>query len=92
MLGQICKKLKTNTTLYPTNDFKSASLIDLITPHPEFGFEVLKNGDNWCVYAILVKRAIDAGHGCKVYLSTTNIKTLAIIPLNILKKYAIDLA
>ena len=24
---------------------------DLITPHPEFGFEGLKDGDNWCVCA-----------------------------------------
>jgi len=65
---------------------------DLITPHPEFGFEGLKNGDNWCVCAIWVKRAIDAGHGCKVYLKRTNIKTLEIIPLEILKKNALDLS
>ena len=24
---------------------------DLITPHPEFGFSGLKDGDNWCVCA-----------------------------------------
>ena len=26
---------------------------DLITPHPEFGFPGLKDGDNWCVCAAL---------------------------------------
>ena len=25
---------------------------DLITPHPEFGFPGLKDGDNWCVCAV----------------------------------------
>ena len=36
---------------------------DLITPHPEFGFPGLKNGDNWCVCAGWVARAIEAGKG-----------------------------
>ena len=27
---------------------------DLITPHPEFGFPGLKDGDNWCVCACLL--------------------------------------
>ena len=34
---------------------------DLITPHPEFGFPGLKDGDNWCVCAGWVAKAIDAG-------------------------------
>jgi uncharacterized protein (DUF2237 family) len=54
-----------------TNDFLNwckENGNDLITPHPEFGFEGLKDGDNWCVCASWVKRAIDAGHGCKIYI------------------------
>ncbi len=31
---------------------------DLITPHPEFGFPGLKNGDSWCVCAGWVANAI----------------------------------
>ena len=65
---------------------------DLITPRPEFNFDGLKNGDCWCVRAIWFKRAVDAGHGCKIFLKSTNIKTLEIIELDILKKYAIDLS
>ena len=32
---------------------------DLITPHPEFGFPGLKDGDNWCVCAGWVARALE---------------------------------
>jgi len=65
---------------------------DLITPHPEFGFPGLKDGDNWCVCATWFARAVEAGKECKIYLKKTNEKTLKIIPLEILKKNAIDLS
>ena len=65
---------------------------DLVTPHPEFGFPGLKDGDNWCVCATWFARAIEAGKECKIYLKKTNEKTLKIIPLEILKKHAIDLS
>ena len=65
---------------------------DLITPHPEFGFPGLKNGDRWCVCASWFARALEAGKECKIYLKKTNEKTLKIIPLEILKKHAIDLS
>ena len=65
---------------------------DLITPHPEFGFPGLKDGDCWCVCAVWFKRAVDAGFPCKIFLKSTNKKTLEIINLQTLKKYAIDLA
>ena len=65
---------------------------DLITPRPEFNFDGLKSGDCWCVCAIWFKKAVDAGHGCKIFLKSTNLKTLEIIELNVLKKYAIDLS
>ena len=41
---------------------------DLITPHPEFGFPGLKDGDNWCVCATWFARAVEAGKECKIYL------------------------
>jgi uncharacterized protein (DUF2237 family) len=65
---------------------------DLMTPRPEFNFEGLKDGDNWCVCASWYARAVKAGHPCKVYIRSTNIKTLEFVDLNVLKKHAIDLA
>jgi len=65
---------------------------DLITPHPEFNFPGLKEGDAWCVCAGTYAESIIAGTACKIYLKRTNYKTLEIIPLEKLKKYAIDLA
>ena len=65
---------------------------DLITPHPEFGFPGLKDGDNWCVCAGTFAQSISAGTACKVYLKKTNEKTLNIITIEKLKQYAIDLS
>ena len=64
---------------------------DLITPTPDFGFPGLKDNDSWCVCAASYAQAIEAGLACPIYLRKTNEKTLELIPLKILKKYAIDL-
>ena len=64
---------------------------DLITPTPDFGFPCLKDNDSWCVCATSYAQAIKAGLACQIYLRKTNEKTLELIPLKILKKYAIDL-
>ena len=65
---------------------------DLITPHPEFNFPGLKEGDCWCVCAATYAESINAGKACKIFLKKTNYKTLEIIPLEKLKKYAVDLS
>ena len=65
---------------------------DLITPHPEFGFPGLKDGDNWCVCAGWVARAIEAGKGGSIYLKKTHENTLKLVPIEKLKKFAIDLS
>ena len=65
---------------------------DLITPHTEFGFPGLKDGDCWCVCAATYAQSIDTGNACKIFLKRTNYKTLEIIPLEKLKRYAIDLS
>ena len=65
---------------------------DLITPHPDFGFPGLKEGDCWCICAGTYAQAIDSGMACKILLKKTNIKTLEIIPLEKLKQNAIDLS
>ena len=65
---------------------------DLITPHPEFDFPGLKEGDSWCICADTYSQSIDSGTACKIYLKKTNKKTLEIIPLEKLKPFAIDLS
>ena len=65
---------------------------DLITPHPEFGFPGLKNGDSWCVCASWYARSLDEGKACSIYLKKTHENTLKLIPIDKLKKFAIDLS
>ena len=65
---------------------------DLITPHPEFNFPGLKDGDSWCVCAATYAQSIEAGTACKIFLKKTNYKTLEVVPLEKLKQYAIDLS
>ena len=65
---------------------------DLITPHPEFNFPGLKDGDCWCICAGTYTQSIDAGTACRIFLKKTNYRTLEIIPLERLKQYAIDLS
>ena len=65
---------------------------DLITPHPEFDFPGLKEGDSSCVCAGTYAQSIEEGTACKIYLKRTNYKTLEIIPIEKLKKHAVDLS
>lgn len=65
---------------------------DLITPRPEFGFAGLKAGDYWCLCAARWEQARQAGYAPKVRLASTNRVTLALIPLETLKDYAIDVS
>ena len=65
---------------------------DLITPHPEFGFPGLRNGDKWWVCASWYARALEAGKGCPIYLKATHEKTLELVPIEKLKKFAADLS
>ena len=65
---------------------------DLITPHPEFAFPGLKNRDRWCVCASWYARSVDEGKACPIYLKKTHENTLKLIPIEKLKKFAIDLS
>ena len=65
---------------------------DLITPHPEYGFPGLKNGDGWCVCASWYAKAVEAGKGCPIFLKRTHENTIIILPIETLKKFAIDLS
>ena len=65
---------------------------DLITPHPEFGFPGLKDGDSWCVCASWYAKSLEEEKACPIYLKKTHINTLKIIPIEKLKRFAIDLS
>ena len=63
---------------------------DLMTPRPEYGFQGLKAGDQWCLCAGRWKEAFDAGKAPLVKLAATNIVTLQVVALDDLKSKAID--
>ena len=63
---------------------------DLSTPRPDLGFPGLKPGDRWCLCAPRWKEALDAGAAPQVVLESTHEETLAIVPLGILKDYAVQ--
>jgi len=70
--------------------FSKAAGNDLSTPNPEYGFPGLKPGDRWCLCAPRWKEALDAGAAPKVVLEATHEETLAIVPLGVLKDYAVE--
>jgi uncharacterized protein len=70
--------------------FSKAAGNDLSTPMPEYGFPGLKPGDRWCLCAPRWKQALDAGMAPQVVLEATHEETLAIMPLGVLKDYAVD--
>jgi len=63
---------------------------DLITPRPEFGFPGLNPGDRWCVTALNWLRAHVDGAAAPVVLASTNVGSLDIVPLEVLKAHAVD--
>lgn len=65
---------------------------DLSTPVPEAGFPGLKPGDRWCLCAGRWKEALDAGVAPPVVLAATHEEALAIVPLEALKRHAVDLS
>lgn len=63
---------------------------DLTMPAPSAGFPGLKPGDRWCLCAARWKEALDAGVAPPVVLAATHEEALAVIPLSVLKRHAID--
>ncbi|MDX1960700.1 MAG: DUF2237 domain-containing protein [Leptospiraceae bacterium] len=64
---------------------------DLSTPRPEFNFPGLKPGDRWCLCAPRWQEAFLMGHAPNVILESTNIKTLEVVDLENLKKFAVPI-
>ncbi|HSO97364.1 MAG TPA: DUF2237 domain-containing protein [Solirubrobacteraceae bacterium] len=63
---------------------------DLSTPMPAFQFPGLEPGDRWCVTAANWLRAHDDGAAAFVVLAGTHERALDIIPLEVLRAYAVD--
>ena len=63
---------------------------DLSTPNPGYGFPGLSPGDRWCVTAANWARAHNAGGAAPVVLASTNAATLELVPLDVLRQYAVD--
>lgn len=73
-------------------EFSKARGNDLSTPMPQFGFDGLKPGDQWCLCAARWQEAFEAGRAPHVVLRATHEATLEFVKLDDLKKYAIDLS
>lgn len=73
-------------------NFSRAAGNDLSTPRPEFGFPGLKAGNQWCLCAGRWLEAHEEGAAPRVKLRSTHQRTLDVVDLAVLKKYAIDLS
>lgn len=63
---------------------------DLSTPRPEYGFQGLKPGDRWCLCAARFLQAHDEGAAPMAHLAATHVRTLSVVPLEVLRLYAAD--
>ena len=71
-------------------EFSKSRGNDLSTPRPEFNFPGVKEGDSWCLCAERWAEAYELNKAPKLYINKTNIRTLDIVPLELLKKFALD--
>ena len=63
---------------------------DLSTPHPEFEFPGVKPGDRWCLCALRWQEAYDQGKAPPVFLESTHEKTLKLVDIHLLEKFAVN--
>ena len=63
---------------------------DLSTPIPQYDFAGLKPGDRWCVTLHNWLRSHEAGVASFVVLAATHESALEVVPLEVLKEYAVD--
>ena len=64
---------------------------DLATPMPQFSFPGLVPGNRWCLVAMRWLQAHQAGNAPRVFLRATNQAVLGLIPMPVLRSYALDL-
>lgn len=65
---------------------------DLSTPMPEFDFPGLQPGDRWCLCASRWLEAHDNNMAPRVVLQGTHRRALETVPLDLLRKFAVDLS
>ncbi len=63
---------------------------DLTTPVPAYRFPGLHPGDRWCVTAANWLRAHQDGAAAFVVLAATHERAVEIVPLDVLRRYAVD--
>lgn len=64
---------------------------DLSTPRPELDFSGLRPGDRWCLCAARWLEAHRHETAPPVILKGTHMRALEIVPLELLRKFAVDL-
>ncbi len=64
---------------------------DLTTPVPAYGFPGLRAGQRWCLCAARWQEAEAAGKAPRVYLRRTHQRALETVPMDVLRRYAIDI-
>ena len=62
---------------------------DLSTPRPDLDFPGLRPGDRWCLCANRWLQAHEAGVAPGVVLEACEASALAVVPLDVLKTYAV---
>ncbi len=70
--------------------FSKARGNDLITPQRRYKFTGLKHGDFWCLCLDRWREALNAGCPPPIRLKATHEIALERIPLEVLKKHALD--
>ena len=70
-------------------EFSKSRGNDLSTPMPQYGFDGLKAGDQWCLCASRWQEAFEAGMAPKVNLRATHVLTLEFVNLADLEKFAL---
>jgi uncharacterized protein len=63
---------------------------DLSTPMPQYRFPGLHPGDRWCVVAARFLQAHRDGMAPPVVLAATHERAADIVPVDILRQYAVD--
>ena len=64
---------------------------DLSTPVPAFDFPGLNSGDRWCLCAARWLEAYEAGSAPTIIARATHKRALEIIPIEVIKEFAIDI-
>ncbi len=69
-------------------EFSKSRGNDLSTPLPQFGFDGLQPGDQWCLCADRWKEALDAGAAPEIVLEATHAAMLEWATLDELRAFA----